>query len=317
MAKLGLDYGSVKAVNPNVIYVNAPGYGVDGPYGKKPAYAPSIGAASGIPLANVGHTVEERADLTMEQIQDGARRLSAAGTMANAQADGFAALGVSTAILFGLTARAYGAGGQELSSSMLNTACHAMSAQAVTYPGAPKEPAPDAELRGLGSLYRVYDAADGYVFLAAPTDREWTVLVEALAPHADLAGDARFADATARHRNTRALIEALGAVFARKSATDWETELLAKGVACVAVTTTSIEDMLFDDSFGRASGYVVDVVHPTFDEHPRLAPYIRFSRSATRALPAVMNGQQTDRILAELGKRPDEIADLRERKVVG
>ena len=78
MKKLGLDYESVKASNPDVVYVNAPGYGVDGPYGSKPAYAPSIGAASGIPLANVGQTVEERPDLTMEQIQDGARRLSAA-----------------------------------------------------------------------------------------------------------------------------------------------------------------------------------------------------------------------------------------------
>jgi crotonobetainyl-CoA:carnitine CoA-transferase CaiB-like acyl-CoA transferase len=237
--------------------------------------------------------------------------------MANAQADGFAALGVATAILFGLAARGYGAGGQELFSSMLNTGCHAMSAQAVAYPGAPREPAPDTDLRGLGSLYRIYDAADGSVFLAAPARAEWAGLASALAPYADLAGDARFADAAARHANTRALIDVLEGVFARKSALEWEPELLAAGVACVAVTTTSIEEVLFDDSFGRASGYVADVVHPTFDEHPRLAPYIRFSRSATQALPAVMNGEQTDLILAELGKTPEEIADLRDRKVVG
>ena len=317
MAKLGLDHATIKTLNPHVIYVNAPGYGVDGPYGKKPAYAPSIGAASGIPLANVGQTVEERADLTMEQIQDGARRMSAAGTMSNAQADGIAALGVSTAILFGLAAREFGAGGQELFSSMLNSGCHAMSAQAVTYPGAPKEPAPDSELRGLGSLYRVYDTADGYVFLAAPADGEWGPLVDALAPYADLARDARFTDAASRSANTRALIETLSGVFARKSAVEWERELLPGGVACVAVTTTSIEALLFDESFGRASGYVADVVHPTFDEHPRLAPYIRFSRSVTQALPAVLNGEQTDAVLAELGKSPNEIADLRDRKVVG
>jgi crotonobetainyl-CoA:carnitine CoA-transferase CaiB-like acyl-CoA transferase len=317
MAKLGLDYASIKAVNPDVVYVNAPGYGVDGPYGAKPAYAPSIGAASGIPLANVGQTVEERADLTMEQIQDGARRLSAASAMANAQADGFAALGVSTAILFGLAARTFGAGGQELFSSMLNTGCHAMSAQAVAYPGAPREPAPDAELRGLGALYRIYDAADGYVFLAAPTDREWAALAAALAKEVDLAGDARFVDASSRRANTHALIDVLGAVFARKPATEWEAELLATGVACVAVTTTSIEERMFDDAFGRASGYVVDVVHPTLDEHPRLAPYVRFSRSATQAPPAVLNGEQTDRLLGELGRDAAAIADLRARNVVG
>jgi crotonobetainyl-CoA:carnitine CoA-transferase CaiB-like acyl-CoA transferase len=318
MVKLGLDYRSIKVTNPDVIYVNAPGYGVDGPYGRKPAYAPSIGAASGIPLANVGLTVEERAGLTMEEIQDGGRRLSAASAAANAQADGFAALGVASAILFGLAARQFGAGGQELFSSMLNTGCHAMSAQAVTYPDAPREPAPDVELRGLGALYRVYSAADGYVFLAAPTDREWSVLAAALAPYAaDLVGDARFADASARRRHTRDLSAALTDVFAQKPAVEWERELLPHGVACVAVTTRSIEEMLFDEAFGRASGYVTDVVHPTFDEHPRLAGYVQFSRSATQALPAVMNGQQTDAILAELSKTPEEIADLRDRKVVG
>jgi crotonobetainyl-CoA:carnitine CoA-transferase CaiB-like acyl-CoA transferase len=317
MTKLGLDYASIKETNPNVVYVNAPGYGVDGPYGKRPAYAPSIGAASGIPLANVGLTVEERPDLTIAEIRDGARRLSAAGAMANAQADGFAALGVATAILFGLAAREFGAGGQELFSSMLNTGSHAMSAQAVSYSGAPKEPAPDAEMRGLGPLYRIYDASEGYVFLAAPTSGEWSKLTAALAPYVDLAGDERFVDHEARRKHVSALIDALSNVFAQKSVADWERELLAADVACVAVTTTSIEEMLFDDAFGRASGYVADVVHPTFDEHPRLAPYIRFSRSATQALRAVMTGEQTDKILAELGKSADEIADLRARAVVG
>jgi len=317
MTKLGLDYASIKATNPDVVYVNAPGYGVDGPYGKKPAYAPSIGAASGIPLANVGLTVEERADLTIEQIRDAARRLSAAGAMANAQADGFAALGVSTAILFGLAAREFGAGGQELFSSMLNTGTHAMSAQAVSYPGAPKEPAPDAEMRGLGPTYRIYDASEGYVFLAAPTSGGWARLIAALASYVDLAGDERFVDADARRKNASALVDALSKLFATKSAIEWERELVAADVACVAVTTTSIEEMLFDDTFGRASGYVTDVVHPTFDEHPRLAPYVRFSRSATQALRAVLIGEQTDKILSELGKSAEEIAALRARAVVG
>ena len=316
MARLGLDYAAVKQTNPDVIYVNAPGYGVDGPYGSKPAYAPSIGAAAGLPLANVGRTVRESPDLTIEEVQDGARRLSAAGVKANGQADGVAALGVTTAILFGLHARQRGAGGQELFSSMLNTGTHAMSAQAVTYPGAPKEPAPKTDLRGLGSLYRIYDAAEGYVFLAAPSDREWVVLAHALAPYADLAGDARFADERARSTNATALIGELAAVFASKPADEWERELLPKGVGCVAVNTASIESRLFDDDFGRAHGYVVDVTHPVFDDHPRLAPYIRFSRSSTQALPAVLAGQHTDEILAGLGRSPEQIADLRARKVV-
>ncbi len=315
MSRLGLDYASIRPANPDVIYVNAPGYGVDGPYGNKPAYAPSIGAASGLPLGNVGAAVAERADLAIAEIQDGARRLSAASATANAQADGFAALGVTTAILLGVAVRNRGGGGQELFSSMLNTGSHAMSAQAVSYPGAPHEPVPDADLRGLGALYRIYDTADGYVFLAAPSANEWRSLAAALRPYTDL--EAGFASRKARDAHPQPLIDALAAVFATKPAIDWERELLAQGIGCVAVATTSIEEVMFEDSFGRASGYVVDVVHPTFDEHPRLAPYVRFSRSPTRALPGVLAGQHTDQILAELGRTADDIADLRARNVVG
>jgi crotonobetainyl-CoA:carnitine CoA-transferase CaiB-like acyl-CoA transferase len=108
----------------------------------------------------------------------------------------------------------------------------------------------------------------------------------------------------------------LAEIFVSKPAAEWERELLAQGVGCVQVHTGLIEEQLFDDSFGRASGYVADVVHPTFDEHLRPAPYIQFSRSLTQALPGVLAGQHTDQILAAVGKSPDVIADLRARKIV-
>ena len=105
-------------------------------------------------------------------------------------------------------------------------------------------------------------------------------------------------------------------MFVTKSAQAWEDELLPQGVGCMAVNNASIEDFLFDPAYGRASGYVADVVHPTLDEHPRLAPYIRYSRSATQALPAVLAGEQTDLILDRLGLSEEAIADLRARDIV-
>jgi len=317
MKKMSLDYESIKRDNPNVIYVNAPGYGVDGPYGRRPAYAPSIGAASGIPLANIGSSIEERPNLTMEQIQDVARRLSAASAMANAQADGFAALGVSTAILFGIAARDRGAGGQELFSSMLNTGAHAMSAQAVTFPGAPLESSPDNDLRGLGATYRIYDAKEGFVFLATPSESDWSLFTAAVADSVSLSNDERFGTSALRHQNTSSLVKILTELFVMKSSKEWESELLPLGIGCVDVSTVAIEEVLFDDSFGRASGYVTDVVHPMLDEHPRLAPYLHFSRSRTQALPAVLVGQQTDAILSEVEMTADQINDLRSRHIVG
>ncbi len=69
--------------------------------------------------------------------------------------------------------------------------------------------------------------------------------------------------------------------------------------------------------FAREAAYVTDAVHPTFDEHPRVAPAMRFSRSSTRALGGVLCGQHTDSILHELGYDDEEIADLRRRSIVG
>jgi crotonobetainyl-CoA:carnitine CoA-transferase CaiB-like acyl-CoA transferase len=303
MTRMGLDYASVRAGNPNVIYVNAPGYGVDGPYGEKPAYAPSIGAASGIPLANVGDSVPERPGLSIDEVRDGARRLSAASASPNAQADGFAALGVATAIMFGLVARERGAGGQELFSSMLNTGSHAMSAHAVSYPGAPLALVPSAELRGTSPLYRVYEAATGFVFLAAPSLKDRARLSAALAGRADIGG------------SDDVVATSLAAMFKTKSAYDWESELLPLGIGCVEVST-EIEAKLFDPHFGLASGYVTDVDHPVLEQHIRLAPYIRFSRSQTQALPGVLAGQHTDAILQSLGRTADDIAALRANNIV-
>jgi crotonobetainyl-CoA:carnitine CoA-transferase CaiB-like acyl-CoA transferase len=80
--------------------------------------------------------------------------------------------------------------------------------------------------------------------------------------------------------------------------------------------STDLEATLLSESFGRASGYVVDVVHPVFDEHPRLAPMVQFSRSAARAGAGVLAGSHTDAVLAEVGYDDDARAALRDRHVI-
>ncbi|MCU1345114.1 MAG: hypothetical protein JWL70_1380, partial [Acidimicrobiia bacterium] len=316
-ARLGVDPDALHAVNPDLVYVNAPGYGIGPPNGHRPAFAPSIAAAGGIARANVGDSIPERPGLPLSEMQQCARRLSAAGSITNAQADGFAALGVGPAILVGLLARPRGAGGQTLLTSMLSTASHALSDQVIDYPGAPAAPRPDDDLHGLSARYRVYRAAQGWVFLAAPMEAEWKALATALEPYANLAADARFGTESDRQAHDDALASALGDVFGQRSAEQWERDLLALDVACVAVTTESPETVLWSDEVGRASGYLADIVHPTFDEHPRLAPMVEFSRSTTQAKAGQLLGESTDAVLSELGYDAAAIADLRTRHIVG
>jgi crotonobetainyl-CoA:carnitine CoA-transferase CaiB-like acyl-CoA transferase len=135
--RLGLDYEAIRAINPDVIYLNASGYGIDGPFGGRPAYAPSIGAAGGFSMTNLGIAELGDADMPLANVQDLSRRLGGAGTTDMAQADGVACNVVATAILFGLVARDLGAGGQDLRTSMLNSASHSISGFSVRWPGSP------------------------------------------------------------------------------------------------------------------------------------------------------------------------------------
>ncbi len=199
---------------------------------------------------------------------------------------------------------------------MVLSTAHSMASHVVTYPGAPEALHPGADLRGPSALYRIYDAADGWIFLAAPQPGEWEDLANALAPYLDLRADPRFATPKDRAANDEALTQVLTPVFVQRGKAEWQHDLTEHDVACVAVTTGPPEELLMADDFGRASGYLADITHPIFGAHPRLAPVVRFSRSATIAKPACLLGDATDSTLQELGYSDEAIADLRERNIV-
>jgi crotonobetainyl-CoA:carnitine CoA-transferase CaiB-like acyl-CoA transferase len=313
--RLGIDYQTIRQLNPDVIYLNASGYGVDGPYGARPAYAPSIASAAGIPVVNLGESNTGGGDLPMSEVQYLARRLGGASTTNSANADGVAAVSVATAILFGVYARDRGAGGQELCTSMVNSNAHMQAAYTVQYPGSLPPPMVDNGMYGFNALYRTYDAAEGQVFLAAASDREFARLADALG-RPELAADPRFTTRRARQANDAQLADILLDVFSSRTAQQWEQALMPKGVGLVEVTQTTPEAVLLDTPLGREMDLITDVVDPTWDETPRQGIHVLLSRSATQAKPAVLAGQHTDEILREFG-HGDDIARLRAENLVG
>jgi len=177
-ARIGIDEAALKAVNPSLVYLNAPGYGIDGPYGGKPAYAPSIGAASGVSLtdAPLGGARPE----SHEQLLSGARNLRAGGTVPAVQSDGIAALGVASALLLGLYARRRGIALTGMVTTMLGTCTQALISRNTSYQGRPRLTRVDDEFRGLGPLYRLYRTADGWIALACLNDEHVRRLVRAV-----------------------------------------------------------------------------------------------------------------------------------------
>jgi len=198
---------------------------------------------------------------------------------------------------------------------MVGTTTHAILEQVVDYPGRRPVSAPDPDGHGYHALYRMYKAAEGWVFLAAPEPREWTPLREALAAEADLGGE-RFATPEARRENDAALAEALGEVFARRPAAEWEDLLGKADVGCVQVTER-IPELVLQTDEALSAEYCATATNAIFDEHLRMGPLVRFSRSATKADGGCSVGEHTDLVLAELGYDEDAIAGLRERGVIG
>jgi crotonobetainyl-CoA:carnitine CoA-transferase CaiB-like acyl-CoA transferase len=315
-ARVGLDEASLRRVNPHLIYHTATGFGADGPYAHRPAYAPTIGAGSGMARRNVGHSVLESPDLTMDRIKVGAVRMGAA-SMTMGHADGFSSLGVATGLLLSLVARALGHGAQSVQTTMLATMSHVLSDVMVEYEGRPPFLEPDGGLHGFGACYRLYETARGWVFLAAPSDAEFRRLVTVLGDEA-LAADQRFATIRDRSRHDAALAEALATTLRRADAETWEARMTKEDVGCVAVAESTSHAIIMDpDGLGRQHGFVTDVTHPVLEEHSRLAPLVTFSRSATRALPAPRTGQHTEAVLREIGVDEARLARLVEAGVVG
>jgi crotonobetainyl-CoA:carnitine CoA-transferase CaiB-like acyl-CoA transferase len=229
--------------------------------------------------------------------------------------DSNAALSVLSAVMLTLTHQRRTGEGQHVSLSMLGGNALCYSDDFCAYRDKPPLPGPDADSHGLNALYRLYQAADSWVFVAAPTEREWADLVKALdAPQ--LATDERFICAEARQDNDDALVLALTDVLAHWRGTELEATLSAVGVGCAVVHEGGNSAFTSTDEVLRETGLTVEVDHPTFGRIVRHGLPVTLSETPGRIAPSCLRGQHTDTILAELGYPPAEIAALKDAKAV-
>ena len=238
--------------------------------------------------------------------------------MGAGNSDGFAAVTVGSALMLGLLARRRGFEAPNMLTTMISSSMHALSEVMVRYEGHDEAPAADPELYGVGPLYRLYEAADGWVFLAAPSDREWACLCGAIEAECRLVDDPRFATPDGRAANAGELAAELSRAFLQRGAARWEAELGAVGVACAEVAQGPVESHFVDEgSLGRQCGFVTEATQPILGDAPRLAALVKFSRSGTTTRGFCLVGEQTDAILTEIGYSPYRIATLRSAGVIG
>jgi crotonobetainyl-CoA:carnitine CoA-transferase CaiB-like acyl-CoA transferase len=311
-ARLGIDYASARAVNPEIVYLYAGSYGSTGPGAGRAAFHPMMGALSGGVLRQLGRG-NEPPDADVPLSAADRLRYSLALSRANETSpDVTGALAVGTAVSMALLHRRRTGRGQYLETTMLASNLYICSEDAIRYPGqsagpapavpAPALPAVDAQLRGTGALNRGYAAKDGWVFLCCPTEAEWRRLC-AMLGRAEWTADPRFGHQATRARFNDQLIALLGAALAECGAAELEALGAASGVACVQVNTAG-----GDDFFLR---------HPRTVQagHPGVAPYARagcaaaFSLTPGAARAAHQFGQDGPAILAELGYAEPDISE--------
>lgn len=292
--KLGIDYESLAAINPRIVYGSISGFGQDGPYHKRPGFDQiaqgmgglmSITGAPGEGPMRVGIPV---ADLT-------------AGL--------FCAMGILTALL----EREVSGKGQWVQTSLLQAQIFMLDFQAARWL-MEKEVAKQAGNNHPTSIPTgVFKTSDGYINIATTGGRIWERCAQAIgAP--ELFGHPDYATAPSRSENRDALNAEIEKRTVTKSTETWVRELNEAGVPCGPIYAI---DQMFEDAQVRHLGIAQDV--PTDDDrHIRLVGQpVTLSRTPSRMVARPPEfGEQTDEVLKEFGLSADEIAKLREAKVV-
>ena len=282
--KLGIDYASLKADNPGLIYLSANGYGRKGPGAKRPSTHPIPGAALGGVVWQMAGLPEDE-PMSLDAIREVARALFRANEV---NPDPNTSMVVATAATLGLVAREATGAGQEIFVDMFGANAYANWDDFLSYPGKPERPRVDADILGLGPRCRLYECKEeSWVFLHVASDADWARL--------GVADEA-----------------ALEAMFLTDGADAWERRLTAGGVVCVRADAHWPAQFLLNDPAAQAEELVVEAPHAQLGRYPRHGPIVRFERGGSYP-GACLAGEHTARLLAELGHSQEAIAELLER----
>ncbi|MCZ2407386.1 MAG: CoA transferase [Burkholderiales bacterium] len=305
LQQYGLDYASLRALNPRLIYCSVTGFGQDGPYAERAGYDLMIQAMTGM------MSITGRAD---GEPGGGPLRVGVAVV------DVFTGLYAGNAILAALHARdnaATGTGlGQHIDMALLDVGMAVLANQAAGFLATGQAPGRQGNSHPSLAPYQDFPTQDGSMLLAIGNDGQFQRFCAA-AGQPQWAADARFATNTLRVQHRAVLIPAMEQVTRTRTTADWIALLEDKAVPCGPINTIA---QAFDDPQVRARGLRVDLPRQAGDGVAQVATVASPLRlSATppvlrHAPPAL--GQHTTEVLRELGLDAERIAQLQAQGVV-
>ena len=295
LARFGLGYDDIKAVNPDIIYCTISGYGRTGPMASKPGYDLIIQAYSGL------------MHLTGEP--DGAPQ-----RVGFSLVDLFTGMLAFGSIVTALYHRDQTGEGQLIDAALLDGQVAAMSYHATGYIGTGVEP------HRLGSghpslvPYQSFPASDGYFILGVANPNLWERFCHAIG-HPELKDDPKFATNPDRVAHRAEMIDLLNGVFATNTVAHWVKVIDDAGVPVGPINKTS--DVVADAQV-KARDMFLPIDHPNVpDLRVPNSPIKLQGTPARLRRPPPLLGQHNDEVLAELGYAAAAIAVLKNAGVIG
>jgi len=293
MARLGLSYGDVRAVNEKIIYVGLVGYGQNGPYAEKPAYDDLVQGSVGLAalMTRSGSSAPRYVPMTLAD-----RTVGLHGVIA-----------ITSALVY----RANTGLGQEIQVPMFETMASMVLSDHLS--GAVFDPplGPTGYQRLLSPDRRPFQTSDGYVCVLIYTDAHWARFFQAIGQEDVLRDDPRFATMGSRTEHIDSLYKMVSDIMRSRTSAEWLRLLDEIDIPVMPMHTL---DTLIDDPHLRDIGFVGTAQHPS--EGPIRTIGVPGTWSVSQpaeSRPAPRVGQHSVEILREIGYDDETLARLLEQ----
>lgn len=292
--RLGIDYESLRNINPRLVYASISGFGQDGPYRDRPGFDQIAQGMGGLmSITGLPGQGPVRAGIPVADLSAGV----------------FCAMG----ILIALLERETSGEGQWVQTSLLEAQISMLDFQAERWllnHDVPKQAGND---HPTSIPTGVFPTVDGHINIAASGQAMWSRLCQALGAE-KLLDDPDFKTDAGRSKHRARLNRELAAVTATRTSADWVRLLNDAGVPCGPIYSI---DQVFADEQVRHLGIAQTVPHPVLGDVRLVGQPVHLSRTPSALHAAAPEkGEHTDEILRELGYDDPAIEDLRRRQIV-
>jgi formyl-CoA transferase len=277
--RLGIDYETLSAANPRLVYASISGFGQTGPYADRPGFDLIAQAMSGI-LSVTG--------------APGGEAVKCGVPISDLAAGLYGAVGVLAA----LTARERSGRGQHVETSLFEAALGLSVWESTEYWATGETPRALGSAHRLNAPYQAFRTGDGSLVLAALTPGQWNGLCAALErPH--LAADARFATNDGRMAHLPELVREIEAALADGTTDAWVERLLEAGVPAAPLQNYA---QVFADPHTAARRMVEEVEHPVEGTIRTLGFPLKMSGTPLRVRrPPPLLGEHNEEVLRDAG----------------